>query len=127
MKLEVGMYIRTKDGDIDRVVLPYKGVCANPLCNCKHISCERNYYDEDVIKKASNKIIDLIEVGDYVDGMEVTWIDRSLCDDNDLVCHCGYNGSEDWDEVMITEEDIETIVTKELFKSVEYRIEDDKE
>ena len=64
--LSVGMYIRTKDGIIDKVIIDYNGHCASPNCECKHISCAKNYYDEDKIVKASYNIIDLIEVGDII-------------------------------------------------------------
>ena len=60
------MYIRTKDGIIDKVIIDYNGHCASPNCECKHISCAKNYYDEDKIVKASYNIIDLIEVGDII-------------------------------------------------------------
>ena len=71
MKVEVGEYIRTKQGDIDKVILEYTGKCANPNCSAKHISCKSNYYDEEDIVKHSKSIIDLIEVGDYVNGKKV--------------------------------------------------------
>ena len=64
--LNVGMYIRTKDGIIDKVIIDYNGHCASPNCECKHVSCAKNYYDEDKIVKARYNIIDLIEVGDII-------------------------------------------------------------
>lgn len=66
MKLEVGMYIRTKDGIIDKVIIDYNGHCAGPNCECKHVSCAKNYYDEDKIVKASYNVIDLVEENDYI-------------------------------------------------------------
>ncbi len=66
MKLEVGMYARTKDGIIDKVIIDYNGHCANPNCEYKHISCAKNYYDEDTITKASYNIIDILECGDII-------------------------------------------------------------
>ena len=66
MKLEVGQFVRTKDGIIDKVIIDYNGHCASPNCNCKHISCAKNYYDEDKIVKASYNIIDILEVGDII-------------------------------------------------------------
>ena len=73
MKLEIGQYIRTKNGIIDKVILNYNSKCASPNCNCKHVSCEKDYYDEDKITKASHNIIDLIEVGDVVKYRELTF------------------------------------------------------
>ena len=68
MKLELkeNMHVRTKDGIIDKVIIDYNGHCASPNCECKHISCAKNYYDEDKIVKASYNIIDLIEVEDII-------------------------------------------------------------
>lgn len=113
MKVGVNDYVRTKDGTIDKVIVEYNGHCASPHCNCKHVNCERDYYDEDKIIKSSPNIIDLIEVGDYVDGLRV--VDK---DENYIVV-------ETFDErIVITKEDtIKSIVTKEMYSSVEYRVE----
>lgn len=62
MEIKVGEYIRTVRGDIDKVVIDYYGRCNNPNCNCKHVSCQKDYYDEENIAKYSKNIIDLIEV-----------------------------------------------------------------
>ena len=73
MKLEVkeNMYVRTKDGIIDKVIIDYNGHCASPNCECKHISCAKNYYDEDKIVKARYNIIEILEENDYVNGLRV--------------------------------------------------------
>lgn len=115
MELKVGMYVRTKDGFIDKVINDYKGCCDSPNCNCKHVSCEHNYYDEENIIKSSDNPIDLIKVGDYVNGKEVTEI---MKDEEGNVT-----------DVLFTEEvesqsysllPIKNIVTKEQFNSVKY-------
>ena len=69
--LNVGMYIRTTDGIIDKVIIDYNGHCASPNCECKHISCAKNYYDEDKIVKARYNIIEILEENDYVNGLRV--------------------------------------------------------
>lgn len=68
MELDIkkDMYIRTKDGIIDKVIFDYNGHCAGRNCDCKHISCVQNYYEEDVVIKASFDILDLLEEGDLV-------------------------------------------------------------
>ena len=88
MKLEEGMYVRTKDGLIDKVIIDYKGCCNSTTCNCKHVSCEHNYYDEEDIVKTSDNPIDLIELGDYVNGLAVTRIcvDEETEKKNTLIC-----------------------------------------
>ena len=55
MELKEGMYIRTKDGLIDKVIIDYKGCCNSPICNCKHVSCEHDYYNEEGIKDIVTK------------------------------------------------------------------------
>ena len=115
MDVEEGMYVRTKDGLIDKVIIDYKGCCNSPNCNCKHVSCEHNYYDEENIIKASDNIIDLIEIGDYVNGKEVLNISEFK------------DGSRyiEFDEgrYLCKNYQIESIVTKEMFDSVKYEVE----
>ena len=90
--MNVGDYYRTKYG-------------INKLTEGK---CVLN----DIIKSSPN-IIDLIEVGDYVNGYRITTI--------------GSNGIYAEDEngyliKMFTKEDIKSIVTKERFESMEYKV-----
>ena len=107
-----GDYVRTKDGIIDQVIIEYNGYCASPSCNCKHVSCRRNYYDEDKIIKSSPTIIDLIEVGDYVNGLYVHGIT-----DYGLEVYMFGDAKE-----YLKEDEIQTIVTKEQFSCMKYKI-----
>lgn len=66
------------------------------------------FVPEDMIAKSSPNIIDLIEVGDYVNGYEVTSKDQFL----------GF-GNHDW--YMINDE-IKSIVTKEQFSQMKYKV-----
>lgn len=61
MELEVGMYIRTKDGIIDKILKLNKSYV-------KGVSQkdELYAYDIDNIVKASYNIIDILEVGDVI-------------------------------------------------------------
>ena len=117
MKLKEGMYVRTKDGFIDKVINDYKGCCNNPNCNCKHVSCEHNYYDEENIIKSSDNLIDLVEVLDYVNGYRVDLIDeidgRKYLDLHYAECEWRYTFNED----------IKSIVTKEQFNYAKYEVE----
>ena len=115
-ELKVGMYVRTKDGFIDKVIIDYKGCCNSPNCNCKHVSCEHNYYDEENIIKASYNLIDLIEVGDYVNGDKVTEEMIKMRDKQ------GVFGLPDKHRVFIDEIKVKNIVTKEQFDSVKYEV-----
>ena len=114
MKLELkeNMYVRTKDGIIDKVIIDYNGHCASPNCECKHISCAKNYYDEDKIVKASYNIIDILEVGDYVNGWKVLyWTDGTKIVDD------GY--ATNLDKI-----DIKSIVTHEQMEQMAYKVGD---
>ena len=132
MKLEIkkDMYIRTKDGIIDKVIFGYYGHCASRNCDCKHISCAKNYYDEDKVVKASYNIIDILEVGDYVNGYKVEEVNNNLnehkgiCNSLDTYLWL-VNDLDEFEEIVIFEKDIKSIVTKKQFESMEYRIGDE--
>ena len=111
MELKEGMYVRTKWGYICELInindfreptMRY-GVEASYLRDVMFIG------DEDILK-ASNNIIDLIEVGDYVNGYEVTSKDQFL----------GF-GNYDW---YMLDNEIKSIVTKEQFESLQYKVGD---
>ena len=67
MKLEVGMYVRTKDNGIKKI----NGLYSKAIFTDTYIRIE----NKD-ISKASHNIIDLIEVGDYVNGYKVSFKDN---------------------------------------------------
>ena len=95
-KLEIGMYVRTIKGKIW-------------IINSQQaISGHR----KDIIN-ASYNIIDLIEVGDYVNGMRI--------DDIDIHSKRLYREMR-YDYEIIVEKDIKTIVTKEQFESMQYKV-----
>ena len=131
MKLEVGMYIRTKDGIIDKVIIDYNGHCASPNCECKHISCAKNYYDEDKIVKASFNIIDILEKGDYVNGVEITEIyekgdsfrgNRNYIFKEKIIEVANDNYETIPVEALFTNNGIETIVTHEQMEQMAYKV-----
>lgn len=77
----------------------------------------------DVSKiKSSPNIIDLIEVGDYINGVKVdfTNIDNKLTYED--ACIGFYDGDGD---ITLFANDIKSIVTKEVYAGVEYRVETD--
>jgi hypothetical protein len=105
LKINKDDYIRTKDGIIDKVIIEYNGECNSPNCNCKHVSCEHDYYDEDTIIKSSQNIIDLIRKNkDYVNG--------KLLDEGEYEFYKTYPVY------------IKSVVTKEQFEQMEYKVED---
>lgn len=123
-KLEVGMYYRYK-GIIGKY---YKPDLGKPFFTNQH-----KYTWNEIANggKFSHNIIDLIEVGDYVNGYKIT----SIYDDDSKVneynlkhqkCLGKNIYDEDYQEYLIYAEDIKSIVTKEQFESMEYKLGGDK-
>lgn len=116
--MKVNDYIRTKDGLIRKIVEIDKLIYIDK----DYISDEPEYHnsliEEDVIKTSSN-IIDLIEVGDYVNGFEVLRIDKE-CNLYPKTLKCQYPNNTDYFDMF--NENIKSIVTKEQFESMEYKV-----
>ena len=146
MKLEVGMYIRTDKGFIakvkefkhhytkgTRLVDDYsvKEVVENYLSldgnQCRLIEsidysippCYPSDEELDEIKshilKASYNIIDILEEGDYVNGLPVRFVEENRVD---------IGQAEDY--LWLKNEHIKSIVTKEQFEQMLYKVGDDK-
>lgn len=111
-KIEVGEYVRTKDGIIDKVDALY-GMIENTV----HLENQK-WFDIKNIVKHSKQLIDLIEVGDIVkdkyNKCEVAFVkdDKIYCNDYNL------------DDSLITlrEQDIKAILTKEQMEANQYVI-----
>ena len=113
MQLEPNMYVRTKWGYICELInindfrepsMKY-GVEANYLKDIMFIG------DED-IENAKHSLIELVKVGDYVNGFKVNAVY------DDYVWNSGeYGGA-----ISFHEEDIKSIVTKEQFEAMQYEI-----
>ena len=122
MELKIGMYVRYTRGMINEYVPPKIA---------KIVDCSDNelikidngqvILRSDVIK-ARHKIIDLIEVGDYVNGYLVNAVSKDVYGETivfvgqKLIEEAGYYRS-------YYSKDIKTIVTKESFDSVRYEVE----
>lgn len=128
MKLEVGQFVRLKSGYICKIInindfrepnMKY-GVEANYLKDVMFIG------DDDVVK-ASYNIIDLIKVGDYVNGEKVLetnckW--EYMDDDSDTGVNEVYDGLELQKGRIYFEYEIETVVTKEQMEQMAYKVEE---
>lgn len=113
MELKEGMYVRHKNKGIFKVT------------NEKSIEEDGRYYIgvngtyADVYRsniiKSSYDIIDLIEVGDYVNGYFVEEMQDKflIVDSKDSWC---------WGEGVMPIEEIKSIVTKEQFGAIKYEI-----
>lgn len=124
MKLKAGMYVRLDRNQGIRKLIDYDlgyfeldTFIADEVGNdIFHI----NEKSEDILK-ASFNIIDLLEVGDYVNGYKVSLIGED-CVQGEFV-QCDYpvnNGSTN--HYRFYERSIYFIVTKEQFMNVAYRV-----
>lgn len=119
--IKIREYIRTRRGEIDKVIIEYNGKCNSRNCNCKHISCKNNYYDEEDIIEHSKNIIDLIEVGDLIKFKNK--LTNSL-ENEEMIIHIINNDTLEEVKTAIKNKEIEmiSIVTKEQFTNTEYKV-----
>lgn len=121
-KLEVGMFVRLQN-DVENIVI------INRIANVFKTTiltennggiCQGEYTKENVIK-ASYNIIDTLEVGDYVNGEYIIQISKTF---GLLFIETTYYDEVSGEEKhkFIRKEDIKSIVTKEQFESMSYRI-----
>lgn len=121
-EIEVGEYVRTNKGNIGQVIDIFQGHCvAKYHIEFKgNVKVKRQYLSTNTIVKHSKNIIDLIEVGDYVNG----YYTRKIANYNNELCVFDLNTMQ-W--TPLTEIDVfYSIVTHEKFESIEYKVEEDK-
>lgn len=122
MKLEIGQFARLKSGYSDELGIGKIDFVANyGAATIDFKNKKLGVFTEDIIKSSYN-IIDLIEVGDYVNGYKVYSGGKK---------HFDYILT--WDDVEsyymkipLFSVDIKSIVTKEQFKQMVYKVGDDK-
>ena len=127
MELEVGMYVRTKDGYISKCIY-----YDNELENIYGFdsTVRKSFGDtydfiycneqKEHITKASHNIIDLIEVGDYVNGYRVDFvenIDSPIITIKKVFCE---EYTKDLYSKTFNIKDIKLIVTKEQMEAIQY-------
>ena len=126
MKLEEGMYIRTKDKNsvqyIRKIVDLPEDIRYGSIVVDKDIHNVKWVSKKNVLK-ASESIIDLIEVGDYVNGDLVTFISSNPLKNQKgkprIILNDSYS-------LFGKYESIKSIVTKELFESMKYEVKKDE-
>ena len=116
MDIEVGDYVRTKSGEIG-IFVEYR----DDKFFCK-IKIKNTYYTPPIstITKHSKNIIDLIEVGDFVNGYRVLEMFKFQNDKYAFtICKSDFKSiCRIW-----SEEDIETILAKEQYSQNCYTVE----
>ncbi len=118
MKISKGMYARVKELNDTAIV---KVVEIDQFDNDGFKADNNMYYlFSDIIGKPSFDLIDLIEVGDYVNGEKVTETMIKMRDEQ------GVFGLPDHYRTFVDEIHIKSVVTKEQFNSCKYVVERDK-
>lgn len=123
MIIKENTYIRTKNGKIDKVIDDYQfsgGLYGN------YIWCLKDYYTEDEIKTFSDDIFDLLEDGDYVNGLQIhrIYMRGNL---KEKIFHSYNYDAEDKSihTYVFTKDDgypIKSVVTKEMFEEVGFDV-----
>lgn len=124
MEIKVNEFVRIKNGAIRKIIKINEGKektifgkyrLDKPYNNCFSVA-------QNKIVKHSNNIIDLIECGDYVNGMKVCKINEpSLANDYKRIVYC--NEDEGLYEGIFTNDEIKSIVTKQQMEAIQYVVE----
>lgn len=123
-KFSVGMYVRTKNGLISKI----QGINEYSIA-LKNTCCERlrdKYFtfpnEEKIyeITKSSFNLIDLIEVGDYVNGWLVNeiWEDKIDLGDKNFACAHKFN----FDKHYVWKDEIKEVLTHEQYSANVYKV-----
>ena len=109
------MFVRTKEG---KILKCFKSESMNLPIYYVIGSKTNSYVEYQDVKKTSENIIDILEVGDYVNGEKITRvIPQDICGDEVLdYQHIFANDRE------IFKEDIKSIVTSQQFESMSYKV-----
>lgn len=121
--MQIGDYIRTEKGiakiigkrDDIRFAYPNAWVTDTYL----EINDDTEYVYDDQIWKSSPKILDIVEQGDYIDGKEVVKAYHFADGFNRIELFGG--------KAILNQTKITSIVTKEQFESMKYRLERKKD
>ena len=126
-EIKEGDYIRTIKGNICKVLRVREKHRFMTSSGHPSVTPERYFVDNNkqysiskpYVKKHSKNIIDLIEVGDYVNGKEVIMdLQKSKewykSKDDFITCK----------DYTFEEDEIKKVVTKEQFENIEYKVEE---
>ena len=122
--MKVGDYVRTEEGTITRIKMFYGKEWKEPKLTYARFLCEdMGIYEYPRNVKVSSNIINLIEVGDYVNGLKVTSISGTWHGRKDKAIYCDYCENKKTGKwTMFYDDEIKTIVTKEQFESMQYEV-----
>ena len=111
--IEVGDYVRTDNGEIHKVIDIEKG-------SIKIKSQYKEWIGLCCIANHSKQLIDLIEVGDFVNGYRVISVDYDVTNDTTECIELDLNSNYQYNFISIRQ--IQTILTKEQFEANCYKV-----
>lgn len=114
-KIEIGEWVRTKEGIIDKV-----DRVIGMIENAVHLENSIWIDIKDIIKHSKN-LIDLIEKSDIVNGYRVIELIRL---NNEEISICVYKDKESMICFTLKEEDIKTILTHKMYENNCYKVEE---
>ena len=116
MEIEVGEYVRTKEGEIHKVIK-----IIEDDGDWNYYCCENNvgYFAMDIANH-SKQLIDLIEVGDFVNGYRVISVDYDVTNDKTECIELDLNNNYQYN--FISARQIKTILTKEVYMANCYKL-----
>lgn len=128
MEIEIGEYGRTEFGigKIKKITIEPEvdiGIGIMPEVKALWIN-EHEYFEEKDITNHSKNIIDLIEVGDYVNGHLVVEISKNAY--NQKIVITEVDGKDGAIRHHYLERNIKNVVTHEQMQSIEYKVEEGK-
>lgn len=114
--IEVNEYVRTKEGEIHKVIK-----IIEDDGDWDYYCCGNNvgYFAMDIANH-SKHLIDLIEVGDFVNGYRVISVDYGVTNDTTECIELDLNSNYQYNFISIRQ--IQTILTKEQFEANCYKV-----
>ena len=118
MEIEVNEYVRTRAGHFYKITK----IDENGLIYWNKIQCGWSMEQlKDIVVKHSKNIIDLVEVGDYVNGHLVVEISKNAYNQKLVITEV--DGKDGAIRHHYLERSIKNVVTHEQFESIKYKVE----
>lgn len=119
--MKVGDYVRTKKGEIGKII-GYVDEPTDYYFDCYVTTLKTNFTDTYITEydnniKSSPNIIDLIEENDFINGMRITEIKSN----KNGVLKCMVDSDYEFITTILNNE-IESVLTKQQFSQMEYKV-----
>ena len=124
--LNVGMYVRLVN-DVEDIVVINKiaNVFETTILTENDGSIYQGEYTKENVVKASYNIIDILEVGDYVNGSEVLDFENKYIEEKDTFVPIGVvteNCYLEYTDSWIIEKNIKSVITHEQMEQMAYKV-----